>query len=376
MNSYNLSYSKINDAMSFCCDRIEQNLKTFTHIFPGPASVNNVYQVNENIGWTPGFWTGMNWLAYQHTKNDKFLSTAKIQCEDFRKRLLNNISLEHHDIGFLYEHSCIKGYEITGDTEMKKTAIMASEKLTTRFQEKGGFIQAWGELGKQENYRLIIDCFLNLPLLFWASDETKDSKYYDIAYSHANAALDTVVREDASTYHTYYFDNVTGAPLKGVTHQGYKDDSTWARGQAWAIYGLPLVYKYTGDERFLEKSVPVTEYFLNELPKDYVCYWDLSFKDGSNQVKDSSAAAIAVCGMIEALKYLKDSETIEKYKFYIGRILESLIDNYTTKNIPGSNGLLAHGVYNWNKCLGVDECNLWGDYYFMEALSYILKSGG
>ena len=250
---------------------------------------------------------------------------------------------------------------------MKETALKAADKLITRYKEKGEFIQAWGALDNPEAYRLIIDCMLNLPLLYWASEVTGDDKYAVIAAKHAVTAVKTVIREDSSTYHPYYFDLETGSPKKGVTHQGYSDDSAWARGQAWGIYGFPLSFIYTGKEEYITEAEKLANYFLNRLPEDYVCYWDLIFTEGDEQERDSSAAAIAVCGMHEILKHRKDEYTTV-YENGINAIMRSLIDNYTTKDTPESNGILLHGVYGKPQKSGVDECCIWGDYYYMEAL--------
>ena len=196
------------------------------------------------------------------------------------------------------------GYKLTGSEEGKRAGLLAADKLLERFQEKGGFIQAWGELGARDNYRLIIDCLLNIPLLYWASQVTGDDTYKNAAVRHYETACRYVIREDASAYHTFYFDPETGEPVRGVTRQGYSDESAWARGQAWGIYGILLNYRYTRDSSALPLFEGMTNYFLNRLPQDDVCYWDLIFTDGDCQSRDSSAAAVAVCGIHEMLKYL------------------------------------------------------------------------
>lgn len=362
-----LSKAEIKAALEYVISKIEGNLVEFTNAFPPPASTGNVYTPGENTGWTTSFWTGMIWMAYEITGDDKFRKAAEIQCKSFKERIEKGVDVNHHDLGFLYSLSCVAGYRLTGNEEMKETALKAADKLITRYKEKGEFIQAWGALDNPEAYRLIIDCMLNLPLLYWASEVTGDDKYAVIAAKHAVTAVKTVIREDSSTYHTYYFDLETGSPKKGVTHQGYSDDSAWARGQAWGIYGFPLSFIYTGKEEYITEAEKLANYFLNRLPEDYVCYWDLIFTEGDEQERDSSAAAIAVCGMHEILKHRKDEYTTV-YENGINAIMRSLIDNYTTKDTPESNGILLHGVYGKPQKSGVDECCIWGDYYYMEAL--------
>lgn len=362
-----LTKKEIEDALEYAVCKVRKNIPEFTHEFPSASSENGVYKATENHCWTTGFWTGILWWAYDYTKDDVFKKAAEIQCKSFKHRIENEIYVDHHDLGFLFELSCIKGYELTGNEEMKETAIKAANRLIKRYKEKGEFIQAWGNIDDPSAYRLIIDCMLNLPLLYWASEVTKDGKYADIASKHAKTAFSTVIREDASTHHTYYFDPETGRPKNGATHQGASDDSAWARGQAWGIYGFPLSYKYTKNDDYIKGSEKLINYFLNRLPEDYVCYWDLVYSDGDPQEKDSSAAAIAICGILELLKD-KESKYSVYYKNAVSAILRSLNKNYTTRNTENSNGILMHGVYAKPQGIGIDECCIWGDYYYIEAL--------
>lgn len=301
------------------------------------------------------------------TGDEKFKKVGEIHCKSFKERLEKEIDVDHHDLGFLYSLSCVAGYKLTGNIEMRDTALKAADKLITRYKELGEFIQAWGAIDDSNSYRLIIDCMLNLPLLYWASEITGNSKYANIAKKHAATSAKTIIREDSSTYHTYYFDLETGAPKKGVTAQGYSDDSAWSRGQSWGIYGFPLSYIYTKNSEYLDKAEKLTNFFLNRLPDDYIAYWDLIFTEGNEQERDSSAVSIAVCGMLEILKH-KESEYSEYYKNAVSGIMRSLWENYSTKDTPNSNGILLHAVYGKPQNGSVDECCIWGDYYYMEAL--------
>ncbi|MEG0365650.1 MAG: glycoside hydrolase family 88 protein, partial [Coprobacillus sp.] len=173
---------------------------------------------------------------------------------------------------------------------------------------------------------------------------------------------------------TFYFDPETGNPIKGITRQGYSDDSCWARGQSWGIYGIPLSYRKMKDEESLPLFKSVTHYFLNRLPEDNVSYWDLIFTDGSGHSRDSSATAIAVCGIHEMLKYLPEvDEDKQTYKYAMHAMLRSLIANYSDKSEEAGSPLLKHGVYSWHSGKGVDEGNIWGDYYYLEALIRFYK---
>lgn len=369
-----LTREEVTAAMDRVADQVRCNMEYFGTRFPSSATRNQTYGVIDNIEWTDGFWTGLLWLCYEYTGDDAFKNLALKNVDSFLNRVEKRIELDHHDLGFLYSLSCVAGYKLTGSAEGRRAGLLAADKLMERFQEKGGFIQAWGELGARDNYRLIIDCLLNIPLLHWAFLETGNPVYRNAAVRHYEAACNNVIRDDASAYHTFYFDPGTGEPLKGVTRQGYSDDSAWARGQAWGIYGIPLNYRYVKDDSAFNLFQGMTNYFLNRLPEDEVCYWDLIFTDGSNQSRDSSAAAIGVCGIHEMLKYLPEVESDKNtYRHAMHCILRSLIERYTAPEIKPGNPVLLHGVYSWHSGKGVDEGNIWGDYYYMEALMRFYK---
>ena len=362
------------EALDFCCRQILHVLPEFTDKFQQAYSENNFYPPVENTDWTTGFWTGEIWLAWEHSRDPRLKQAGEVQVHDFLERINKKIVVDHHDMGFLYSPSCVAAYKLTGSKEGREAALKAADQLISRYHPVGEFIQAWGPMNAPENYRLIIDCLLNLPLLYWASDETGDDKYREIAEKHIHTAVANVIREDYSTWHTFFFNMETGEPDHGATCQGYRDGSAWARGQAWGIYGLALAYKYTGRKDYIELFRHVTEYFLTHLPKDLVPYWDLEFTNGDDQPRDSSSASIAVCGMLEMSKYL-EAEEAEHYRQIAARIMKSLYDNYAVKDMETSNGLVLHSTYSnrspYNTCnhCGVDECNAWGDYFYMEALT-------
>lgn len=339
--------------------------------FASHASVNNKYQENMNDGgWNTGFFTGLLWLAYEATGDEKYKERALSQIPSYLYRIENKIGVNHHDMGFVFVPSCVAAYKLTGNQMGKEAAIKAADHLLSRYIEKGGYIQAWGNVGEQP--RLIIDCMNNIPLLYWAAEETGDKNYYDKAYSHALATINNIFRSDASTHHTFYF-NEDGTPDKGVTHQGAHNDSCWARGQAWIISGLPQSYKYTGNEEMHRLFQCAANYFLNRLPGDYVPFWDFDFTDGDDEPRDSSSASIAVCGLLEMLPHIDDENLRAIYEGAADKIMYSLYENYSTKDTPDSNGLLLHGVYHRLRNVGVDECTIWGCYYYMEALVRMLK---
>lgn len=373
MNKF-ISKEECSNAVKYIIKKMNDCLDTFTYKYPSPASINNIYQQSDNVGWTTSFWTGMLWLAYEYTGDEKYKNIAEIQIKDFKNRLLNSIDLENHDIGFLYSLSCVAGYKLTGDEFAKETALLAADKLYSRYFNNTGVIHCWGPLQDgMEFARIIIDCLMNLPLLYWATEVTGDKKYAEAAYNHAINTKKYIIRPNKSTYHSYIFNVRTHQPDHGETVQGYADTSCWSRGQAWGIYGFLLSYRYTKDASFIDASKQLLDYYLEHLPEDMIPYWDLYFQSG-NEERDTSAAAITACGIAELLKILPEADPdYERYKNALSDMLSSLINKYTTKNIPESNGILLHGVYGKPQNNGVDECLIWGDYYYFEVLMRIIS---
>ncbi|MHB1484902.1 MAG: glycoside hydrolase family 88 protein [Saccharofermentanales bacterium] len=373
-----------NDAIDRAIKKINKNLIKFGDRFPGPVTINNRYNLNlsiqtdisrkpeetgENNGWTTGFWTGMLWLAYRYNHNKTYEQVLDRHIDSFMQRAVKRIDCSHHDMGFLYSLSCVAGYKITGDKKAMRTALLAADILMERYIDKPGIIQAWGDMeDPNERGRMIIDCLMNLSLLYWASETTGNLKYYENAYSHSLKAVNNIIREDATTYHTYFFDVETGHPLYGKTKQGYSDDSCWARGQAWGIYGFVLSYVHTKDTIFLDAAKKLANYFLNRSPDDMVVYWDLIFNDGSGQERDSASTAIVVCGLFEMIKHLENPIEKQYYFNAANHLLRSLCLNYSTSTEDGADGLILHGVYYKAGNAGVDEASLWGDYFYLEAL--------
>lgn len=361
-------------AIAAALKRIDKALSDHGDAFPAPSSENGVYATMDNTEWTNGFWTGQLWLAYELSGAEKYRQVAETHVDSFHHRIFNRINTDHHDLGFLYSLSCVAAFKLTGSPKAREAAIEAAKVLMTRFLPQAGIIQAWGNLDDPaEAGRMIIDCNLNLPLLYWASFETGDKRLRDAATQHIAQAQTWIVRPDASTFHTFYMDTMTGAPRHGSTHQGHSDDSCWARGQAWGISGFPLVYRYHPDASLIATSVRLATWFLERLPEDMVCCWDLIFT-GEPHPRDSSAAAIAACGLLELSKSLPltDPERTACEAAALA-ITESLARHYaSTPEAPG-NGLLEHGVYHMPKGIGVDEYCLWGDYFYLEALTRLTR---
>ena len=364
-------------ALDEACDQVRINLPLYTDRCQNHSSVNNLYPACDNNQWTCGFWPGEVGLAYERTGEESFKKSALTLVDSFAYRIDHKIEVDHHDMGFLYSPSCVAAYKLVGSEKARDAAIKAADQLISRFQEKGQFIQAWGEMGAPENYRYIIDCLLNLPLLYWATETTGDNKYADIAHRHITTCLANSFRPDGSTYHTFFM-NPDGTPSHGATCQGYKDDSFWARGQAWGVYGSVLSYRYTKNPEYLDTFRKALNFYLTRLPDDLVPYWDMIFTTGTEEPRDSSSAAIVACGLLEAAKYLPADEAAACDKL-ARQMMGSLVKNYAVKDHKPGAGQILHGTYSkkspYNTCTpeGVDECTSWGDYFYMEALTRLTK---
>jgi unsaturated chondroitin disaccharide hydrolase len=374
---------EVTDAIAAALKKIAANLTAFADVYPHDHTTHNVYlprramngcAEGSNVGWTTGFWPGLLWLAYELTGAQEYRRAGMVQAQRFAERLREKIDVDHHDLGFLYSLACIAPWRLTGDPAARQTAIGAADQLMTRFFERAGVLQAWGSLDDpHERGRVIADSLMNLPLLYWAGEVTGAARYAQAARWHAGQIRDHLVRPDGSTFHTFYFDPETGAPLYGKTAQGAADNSCWSRGQAWTIYGFVLSCGYTRDDSFLQTACRVADYFLAHLPEDGVAYWDLVFAEGGAEERDSSAAAIAVCGLLELARRLPDGANAQRYLAAARRIVGSLIRDYSTMRDADSNALLLHGVYSKPHGAGVDEGNLWGDYFYLEALMRLAK---
>jgi hypothetical protein len=210
-----------------------------------------------------------------------------------------------HDVGFKIFSSFGHGYRLTGNAAYREVILQAARTLATRFNPTVGCIRSWD----RNRFPVIIDNMMNLELLFWASKNGGDSAWYDMAVSHALQTMKNHVREDGSTYHLVDYDPDTGAIINKFTVQGYDKESTWARGQAWGMYGFTMAYRETGDVRFLNTAQLIADYFIDNLPEDRVPYWDFEAPNIPHEEKDSSAAAIAASGLLELSTLVMDEDT-------------------------------------------------------------------
>ncbi|GGD47616.1 glycoside hydrolase family 88 protein [Paenibacillus nasutitermitis] len=346
------------------------NISRFKSQFPYVSDGDGKYQLTDHASWTEGFWPGILWLSYEYSGDPAIREAAVSSVASLKERLEQGNYLEHHDIGFLYSLSAKAQWIVEKNESSRQTALEAADRLMRRWRPSAQIIQAWGPEGDSENGgRIIIDCLMNLPLLYWAAEQTGDPEYMKIARIHADKSRRFLVRGDDSSYHTFYFHQATGDPLNGGTHQGFSDGSTWTRGQAWGIYGFALAYRQFKEPYFLETSKRLARYFIAHLPEDQVAYWDFDAPQVSGTPRDSSASSIAVCGLLELVEHLPDGDPEREYfRQAAEQSMTSLIDHYFTAGSPTEEGFLRHGSYSVRGGISPDDFMIWGDYFFLEAL--------
>ena len=323
--------------------------------------------------WTAGFWPGVLWYLYENTKEE----TWKVAAENFTQTIMPVTSrkVTNHDIGFVTMCSLGNGYRLTGNKEYKEGLLRAADSLAVLFNPTVGTIMSWPHMVKKENWphNTIIDNMMNLELLFWASRNGGGHQLYEIANKHAETTMKHHFRSDNSCYHVAVYDTLTGDFIKGVTHQGLNDNSMWARGQAWAIYGYTMVYRETKDPRYLDFAKKVTNVYLSRLPKDMVPCWDFDAVDLSpNEPKDASAAAITASALLELSTYVTDSDSSRYYYDEAEKMLEALSSaEYKAGNQKYA--FLLHSVGHMPKGGEVDAAIIYADYYYIEALTRLKR---
>lgn len=337
---------------------------------PDHADQDGIYQYRRSDWWTSGFWPGMLWILYDLTGDEQFKQLVWERDKDLEQWLVLPSDELNHDVGFQFLPTAVIKHTLTGDEEAKRTGIEAANFLAARFNPTGKFIRAWntGPDGNQVPGWAIIDCLMNIPLLFWASRMTGDPLYSEIAIQHAETVLQYAIREDGSVNHILSFNADTGKFLEALGGQGAGPDSAWSRGNSWALYGCALAYRYTGDSRYLNASKRVAHYFIAALPEDHVPYWDFRLANKQGEPRDSSAGAIAASGLLELAEMLPASEK-QMYRRAAERMLIALTENYAVWDKPDFEPILRGAT--GNKPLGhhVDYSLIFGDYYYLEAFA-------
>lgn len=311
--------------------------------------------------WVSGWFPGCLWRIYEWNADDAWRWWAESWTAGLEETKYNTRT---HDVGFIIFCSFGNGYRLTDREDYREVIIQAARSLATRFHPTVGCIRSWNSY----EFPVIIDNMMNLEILFWASKNGGEAEWYDMAVSHALRTREDHIRPDGSTYQIVDYDTTTGDILQWASKQGYATESTWARGQAWGLYGFAMAFRETGDARFLETAEKLANYFIDNLPEDHVPFWDFQVADIPGEEKDVSAAAIAVSGLLELMILVPTAEQSNRYRTAAYDILASLCSpDYLAEGF-NSCGILLHGVQNHNKDKGIDVSLIYADYYFIEAL--------
>lgn len=316
--------------------------------------------------WTSGFWAGLLWYDYE-ISNDANIKEKAIRYTDVLKTLAEK-PVYDHDLGFLIYCANGNAYRMTGEQKYKDMIIRGADSLANLFNPRVGTILSWPREVKPRKWphNTIMDNMMNLEMLFHGAQLSGDKRLYNIAVSHADVTMKNQFRKDYTSYHVAVYDTIDGHFIKGVTHQGYADNTMWARGQSWAIYGFGMVYRETKDPKYLQFVQHVADAYIKRLPKDLIPYWDFDDPKIPNAPKDVSAACITASGLIELSTYLPG----KKGRHYLTIAKEILRNLSTQKYLSGKNNsaMLMHSTGNLPAGSEIDASIIYADYYYMEAL--------
>ena len=331
-----------------------------------PRSIDKDFKkikTSKSNTWTSGFFAGNLWYIYGLTKNEEYKKKAIQWTKIVEKEKLNG---SDHDIGFKIYNSFGNAYQITNNEDYKDIIIQSAETLLTRYNDTIKAIQSWNAKEGQWDYPVIIDNMMNLELLFEASLISKDSTYYNVAVNHANTTLKNHFREDHSTFHVVDY-NPNGSVKAKKTHQGYSDSSAWARGQAWAVYGFTMAYRYTKNNAYLAQAEQTANFYLNheKLPEDGIPYWDFNDPAIPKAPKDVSASTIMASAFYEIYEFTEN----QKYLEYANKVLKTLNQpQYLLDESVDAPFILNRSTGNYNKNSEIDCPIVYADYYLLEAL--------
>ena len=362
----------VDKELAYCDAQIRKALPNMTD--PGRGARNIAadasdpqWHCSDINDWTCGFWPGILWYDYEFTKDEEI----KRQAERFSEAIIPILDNKNHshDLGFMFFCSLGQGYRLTQNPEYKKQLLRAADSLALLYNPVVGTINSWPGMCKTKSWphNTIIDNMINLELLFWAAKNGGSQRLYDIAKRHAEVTMENQFRDDYSTYHVVVYDTISGNRLARVTHQGYADESMWARGQAWAVYGFAMAFRETGEKAFLQTACKAADRLLENIPEDYVPYWDYSDPDIPNAPRDASAASVTASGLIELSQLVDDAQLSEYYLGIAQKMLISLSsEKYQSrdKNVA----FLLHSTGHYPDGSEIDASIVYADYYYIEAL--------
>ncbi|MHB8655643.1 MAG: glycoside hydrolase family 88 protein [Terriglobia bacterium] len=368
---------KAKPAVDYCqaFEFVEKQLEKMSAIV-GPSypdnTVNGRWHTTGPDGWTAGFMPGMMWKVYGRTRDPRWLERAR--------RWTAPIAAFRHDqrdldFGLLFMPTFAEGYRLTGDPFYRYVLLDAAAAFAKRYVPEGKYLRSWGRVDdpKEKGY-IIIDFMMNMNIMFWAAREEKNPRYFEMARNTALVTMRTAVRDDGSSAQVIKLDWRTGEKLSVKHKQAYSDSSCWSRGQAWGIYGFTEIYEDTKDRRFLKTAQKMADYYIANVPSDYVPYWDFLAPNIPDEPRDSSSAAIAASGIWELSKAVTEPSLKKHYRQMAINIVDSLTRNYRATGEAAANGrILLHATLHRPEGIGVDESMIVGDYYYLEALLKIIE---
>lgn len=357
--------NKCQQTMEFAADQLNHLINTYPDYFP-MYTVNGRWKHSGDswTNWCEGFLGGQLWLLYRHTGDDYWRKKA-----EHYSRLIEHRKTDRnvHDLGFLFWSTWRRWYELTGDEAINDIVIEAGQTLALRFKEDGQYLRSF-----VADESLFIDIMMNVGIIYYAAQQTNDENLWRIANQHSLTTRRYLVRGDGSTSHEGIFDMETGEFLRQSTHQGWRGDSSWARGLAWALYGFGTAYKFSKDIRFLNTAEACAAYYIEHTPTNGVPPNDWLESDPPRPY-ESSAAAITASGMFNLARLTQDPIRAKFYQDYALNIIDTLTEpEFLAVNTPDWEGILKQGSYHEKKGLGVGESVMWGEYFFLEAVSKVL----
>ncbi len=319
--------------------------------------------------WCSGFFPGVLWYLYEATGKPELKTLAEVYTQ---RVAAQQFTTDNHDIGFILMCSFGNGYRLTRDSSYIPVLLNGAQSLSTRFKPEVGLIRSWDTKADKWRYPVIIDNMMNLELLEWGAAHSDSTKFARIAESHALLTMKNHYRPDFSSYHVVSYNPETGEIEKKNTHQGYAHESSWARGQAWGLYGFTMMYRETGDSIYLEHAKNIARYIMSHpnMPKDKVPYWDFNAPDIPHAKRDASAAAIMASAFVELGTITKTDADFSKQCLQMAETQIRTLTSDEYLAAEGTNGgfILKHSVGNYPKGTEVDVPLTYADYYYVEAL--------
>src|ERR1043165_4451885 len=379
MKADSLVTSSVKTAFKFAQVKVRALIEKYPGFYPMyPAGGKWKHAGERWTHWCDGFLPGMMWIFYQHTADDFWYNAAAKYTKPLEHRRDDH---NVHDLGFIFFSSylrwmlAIEPKDPQMANDLDTIIVEAGITLSKRYKEKGQYLRSF-----VEDASIFIDIMMNVGIIFYASKRLRKrgnkkdaAELLHIANAHCRTSMRTLIRGDGSTAQEGLFDIETGEFVRQSTHQGFRGDSCWSRGLAWALYGFCTAYNFTGNTDYLDASELCARYFIRNTPDSGIPPWDYDAEPvESRELPDTSAAAVAASGLYDLSLVSPSFEKRYLYRQYYRKIVTTLCTSQFLSRDINCEGILRHGVYHIHKNLGVDECTMWGDYFFVEALSKAL----